>query len=691
MDPDRLLESLDADQRAAVTETTHPLAILAGAGSGKTRVLTHRIAHRCLIGDADPRHVLAVTFTRKAAGELSRRLRRLGLRDRPTIGTFHALAFAQLRSDAAPGSGGPVLLDRKGRILARILGGTRRFSPADLAAEIEWAKARLISPDRYAAAAGRADRPLPVDPERIADWYRRYEQEKRRRGVVDFDDLLRLATTMIEDDPRFAAAIRWRHRHLFVDEYQDINPLQERLLRAWLGDRTDLCVVGDPNQAIYGWNGADPSLLRRFGEHHPGAAIIELRNSYRCSPQILGVAASVLRIGRLPGVDLRSHRPDGPVPVITGYRNETDEAIGIARAVRDHHRPGGSWTSQAILVRTNAQAAVIETALRRGRIPHRVRGRRQFLADPEVRDLLERMRRLREPLATTIEDLTSSLVEQRHQLLLAHHGGDLSDLPAEALTLPDTAMARRLEGWEQLVRLGQEFLAVEPGARSDQFPGWLTAVLRDDDPEHGDAVTISTFHAAKGLEWDVVHLAGLEDGFVPIGHARTPEARAEEIRLLYVAVTRAIRVLRCSYAGRRTFGERDVERQPSPHLEAIRSTTATLETMSDRVREPASFIEQTREALAPARAVIGRSGRAGRSATSRVDTALRSWRDRRAREAGVRPTVILGERTVHDISTKLPRTEADLESIGGLGPLLRARHGARLLAIVEENIDDPIS
>src|SRR5699024_7958854 len=301
-------------------------------------------------------------------------------------------------------------------------------------------------------------RPLPVPHERVADWYRRYEQEKRRRGVVDFDDLLHHATSMIDNDPSFASAIRWRHRHLFVDEYQDINPLQERLLRAWLGDRRDLCVVGDPNQAIYGWNGADPDLLRRFADHHPGAAIVELRRSYRCSPPVLQVADAVLRLGRLSTGTLTSQRTNGPLPVIVGYENDTDEATGIARAVRDHHRPGGSWSQQAVLVRTNAQAGVIEAALRRGRIPHRVRGRQQFLADPDNRDLLERMRRLREPLATLIEDPTVSLQRQRQELLIAHHGADLSSLRPEAVTLPDTALARRLEGWEQLVRLGHEFL-----------------------------------------------------------------------------------------------------------------------------------------------------------------------------------------------------------------------------------------
>ena len=375
MDANRLLEGLDPAQRRAVTTSTQPLAILAGAGSGKTRVLTRRIAYRCALGDADPRHVMAVTFTRRAASQLDDRLRSLGLRDLPATGTFHALAYAQLRTRwAGSGRAAPVLLDRKGRFLARILGNTRRVSPSDLATEIEWARAQMVAPDRYAEAVIREQRRVPVEPERIAEWYRRYEAEKRSRGVIDFDDLLEHCIRAIEHDLTFAAAQHWRFRHLFVDEYQDVNPLQERLLRAWLGDRSDLCVVGDPNQAIYRWNGADPRLLLHFERDHPGAQVVELRDSYRSTPQILAVASSVLAAGRGPLRPPKSHRADGPVPVVVGYESDVDEANGIARAIRENHQPGRSWSSQAVLVRTNAQTAVIEASLRRAAIPYRVRG-----------------------------------------------------------------------------------------------------------------------------------------------------------------------------------------------------------------------------------------------------------------------------------------------------------------------------
>jgi len=270
----RLLEGLDPAQLAAVTTPAQPLCILAGAGSGKTRVLTRRIAHRALTGTLDPRRALALTFSRRAAGELRQRLGSLGLRDTPTAGTFHAIAYAQLRSYwEAAGTREPALLDRKGRMVARLLPAGGKLRVGDVATEIEWAKARLIAPDDYEAAAVAERRVVPADPATIADLYRRYEDEKRHRGVVDFDDLLARAADALERDASFAAAQRWRFQHLFVDEYQDVNALQHRLLRAWLGDRTDLCVVGDPNQAIYRWNGADASFLSGFPEEFPDGEV----------------------------------------------------------------------------------------------------------------------------------------------------------------------------------------------------------------------------------------------------------------------------------------------------------------------------------------------------------------------------------------------------------------------------------
>src|SRR5436305_1090093 len=340
MDTGELLDGLNEAQREAVTSDASPLAIIAGAGSGKTRVLTRRIAYRCLNRSADPRHVLALTFTRKAAGELSARLRRLGLRDHIAAGTFHALAYAQLRGWWADrGTQPPGLLERKGRILGRLLGRSAPGLALDAAGEIEWAKARMIAPDAYPAAAARAGRRPPLDPPKMADLYQRYEEEKRRQRQVDFDDLLSLCSRAIENDPAFASAQRWRYQHLFVDEFQDVNPLQFRLLGAWRGNRPDLCVVGDPHQATYSWKRADPQLLRDLGQLIPGTVTVALEQNYRSSPQIIATANRILDTGAVPGLRLRATRPDGPVPTIRSLADDRSEARSIARALLDRHRP----------------------------------------------------------------------------------------------------------------------------------------------------------------------------------------------------------------------------------------------------------------------------------------------------------------------------------------------------------------
>src|SRR4051812_8115718 len=299
-----ILHGLNAAQRQAVTTSTTPLCILAGAGSGKTRVLTRRIAYRALTGDHDPRHVLALTFTRKAAGELSGRLGQLGLRDRVAAGTFHAVAYAQLRSRwAEAGIRPPDLLERKAGFVARLLPSSGaagssaqagRAQVLDVVTEIEWAKARALDPDQYFEEVQRLRRRPPLPQRDMTELFRRYEDEKRAQRKVDFDDLLRLCRRDLLEDKAFAQTQRWRFQHVFVDEFQDVNPLQRGLLEAWVGGRDDLCVVGDPNQAIYTWNGADPTALLGFLDRYPAGEVLRLTDNYRSSPQILAVANAIL-------------------------------------------------------------------------------------------------------------------------------------------------------------------------------------------------------------------------------------------------------------------------------------------------------------------------------------------------------------------------------------------------------------
>ena len=681
--PLHLLDGLTPAQRTAVTTSAAPLCILAGAGSGKTRVLTRRIAWRAGVGDLDPRHVLALTFTRKAAGELTARLRALGLREQVAAGTFHAVAYAQLRTrwaerDIVP----PVLMTRKVGFVAQLLTAAERSTPAvDFVAEIEWAKARMIDPDDYPEAASAAGRRPPISFEAAASVYARYEVERRQRRMIDFDDMLRVCLRDIEADDAFAVSQRWRFAHFFVDEFQDVNPLQHALLEAWRGDRADLCVVGDPNQAIYSWNGADPELIRSFARRHPGAEIVRLADNHRSSPQILAVANALLVGGR--GVDHEgtqsATRPDGPVPVVREVADERTEATLIARSVRDHHGPGARWSSQAILVRINAQLPIIEEALRTASIPFRVRGAAPLLEQPEVKAALAQLRRT-----------TASFPDALHDLALSVDGVDAGH---------DTDLAiQRRANIDALVQMGRDYLAVEDPPTTGGFLLWLTATTRADQPDpSGDAVELLTFHAAKGLEWPVVHIAGLEQGYLPISHAKTPEAWAEERRLFYVATTRAERELSCTWSRTRTFGERSVPREPSEFLDAFVAACTAL----DAGLDPVAVGRGARAAAGSTRSTDRRRSGRGRAPAARgarprpaqypegLDTddralfdALRAWRSSRSKEADVPAFVVCNDHTLAEIARTRPATAVELRQVNGMGEIKVSRFGDEILAIV---------
>jgi len=658
-----LLRGLNDHQRAAVTSEASPLRILAGAGSGKTRVLTHRIAHRAETGTLDPRRVLAVTFTRKAAGELRDRLGRLGMRDGVHAGTFHAIAYAQLRQRwEERGVTPPELLDRKVGFVARLIPGRSgrggrddRTTPLDVVAEIEWAAARRITPERYEPEATRARRRPPLPLPTVASVYERYSEQKRKRRLVDFDDILRLAARDLEADPVYAAARRWRFRHLFVDEFQDVNPLQHHLLSQWLGPESDLCIVGDPNQAIYAWNGADARYLVDFDHWFPGGSTVVLEDNYRSTPQILAVANGVLQAGANVPIRLRPHRPAGALPTVHAHTDDLQEARAVARSCRDAHRPGVPWNAQAVLVRTNAQAALVTEAMTSAGVPHRVRGAGRLLEQPEVVDALKVLRR------------GSSLDVA------------LADLDHDA-TSRERLTEERAANLAEIVRLGREFMALEPAGDPHAFVAWLSTTLRDDDRGGGDAVEIVTFHAAKGLEWSVVHVAGLEEGYVPIHHAETTDDVDEERRLLYVALTRARDELHCTWARRRTFGARTMNRSPSPWLEAIETTLGVAPTELSR----AAGAERARGA----RKKLPRSATPESGPERELFEALRAWRRDQARAADVPAFVIFNDATLSAIAEHRPMSRFQLLRVPGIGEVKAQRFGEEILRIVVEAASD---
>jgi DNA helicase-2/ATP-dependent DNA helicase PcrA len=665
---DGLLVGLDPEQRAAVTSEASPLAILAGAGSGKTRVLTRRIAWRVQTGVAEARNVLALTFTRKAAGELNDRLRRLGGHTPVVAGTFHAIALAQLRRRASDADRPmPALLERKARLLVPIIGGDRKKAPliaAEVAGEIEWAKARLLTPDKYVATVLRTQRATPHPVDQIADWYRAYERDKKRKRLVDFDDLIWWCSNALETDQEFAAAQRFRFRHLYVDEFQDVTPAQLRLVRGWLGDRRDLTVVGDPDQAIYGFAGADAGLLLRFGTEFPGGETVSLITNYRSTPQVVGAARSILP-NPLAGTRLEVRTPlaDGPKATVHTFDDDAAEAAGAAKLAVAANRSGVAWSQIAILYRTNAQSALFEEALRHAAVPVRMRGDARFLDRAEIK--------------TAVTELRASARTAPGRAFAEH----LVDIAEDAATIEADDRRTNLES---LVRLGREYLSADGGTGSvDGFLSWLNTALRGGDMDSsGNAVELLTFHRAKGLEFDTVIVSGLERGQVPISHAKEPAALAEERRLLYVALSRAHRRLHCTWAKERSFGLRTSNRDPSPYL-------ASIEAAIDG-SDPIATTPVGRDAVTSLRQSV-RGGRGGKGKATLSDDdqplfdALKDWRRDQAKTANVPAYVIFNDATLAEIATARPTSRDQLLGISGIGPVKVDRWADALLAVVHQH------
>jgi DNA helicase-2/ATP-dependent DNA helicase PcrA len=654
MDPagaDGLLAGLDDAQRTAVTTPALPLCVLAGAGSGKTRVLTRRIAWRCATGAEDPRRVLALTFTRAAAVELGARLRTLGGRDPVRTGTFHAIAWAELRSrEAERGRTPPVLVDRPGRLLARVVDD--RGVAAAAAVELAWARARCIPLTRYPEEAARARRHPGIDPERVVAAGEAYEREKRKRHVVDFDDLLEHLTRALRHDPGFAEAQRWRFSHLYVDEFQDINPLQHQLLEEWRGGREGLTAVGDPNQAIYGWNGSDPSFIEHFTDLYPGAAVCAIDANYRSGAPILAVANAVLDAGRLGGVRLRAFRDGGAIPEVAGYDDEEAESRAVARAVLDAKLPGTTWGQQAVLARTNALLGPIEAALMAVGVPVRVRGRTAFGDRPVVRAGLRELSAAGARFADAVASLAATLPPPEELDRDDDGPGAVARVPA-----PDDGEAQEQDDLARFVELAERYLREHQPAEAAGFRGWLLSEV--DDTDAGDGVDLATFHAAKGREWQTVHIVAAEDGYVPLARARTAAATTEERRLFYVACTRAERQLRVTWAASRVFGARGRQtRSRSPYLDEL-----------------APLLDRLRVGEAPTRPAsplhVPLSTPTDGALRSRTE-ALTQWRDRRARAAGIAPHALLPDAVLATVAGTDPPDAEGLAAIAGTRSLVLA-------------------
>lgn len=696
-----VLAELDAEQRAAVTAPAGPVCILAGAGTGKTRAITHRIAYRVLTGEIQARHVLAVTFTARAAAQMRDRLARLGVAG-VQARTFHAAALRQLRYFAPRLLGGrelPEVVESKARLvgLAAARSGLRtdRTGTRDLASEIEWAKASLVEPDDYPAAAVKAGREPPLEPAKTAEVYAAYEQAKRKAGVIDFEDLLRAGVWAIEEHSDVADQVRARYRHFVVDEYQDVNPAQQRLLQAWLGGRDDLTVVGDASQTIYSFTGATSTYLVDFARRSRGT-VVRLVRDYRSTPQVVALANQIIRLARGEEARLRlelvGQRAPGPEPVLRAYGDESAEAAGVAARCSELIAGGTPPREIAVLFRTNAQSQAYEEALAEAGVPYVVQGAERFFERTEVRGAMVALRAATRsiPSQTPLREAVVSALEAV---------GWRPDEPP-----PGGAARERWEALAAIVNLAEEFAAAgaaQAGAgefRAAEVVGpslaeFCEELARRAALQHAptvDGVTLASLHAAKGLEWDAVFVVGLVEGTLPTTYARTPEAVEEERRLLYVGITRARVWLSLSYAGARAPGGR--QRRPSRFLPVAQAAPAGRGPGGRReTRDP----DGTRRRLIaiPCRVCgatltdaaarkLGRCATCPSTMDEELFARLREWRTAQASAQGVPAYVVFTDATLTALAERRPSAPAELTAIAGIGPRKLSLYGPAVLALI---------
>ena len=656
-----LLDDLNDAQRTAVRATTGPVVILAGAGTGKTTVISRRAAFAIATGVVPASVVLVVTFTDKAAGEMASRLAQLG-QPGVTARTFHAHALSQLswfwpsRHDGAPM---PEILASKipivGRLARSLPGGYRFTTAKDLADEIEWAKSRRITPATYAAQLGsQGVRTPPIPVELFARLYADYERAKKRAGRIDFDDMLIGTVELLEADEDARATIQARKRWICVDEYQDTNPLQERLLELWLGERTDLCVVGDPDQTIYTFTGATSDYLTAFADRHPGATVVALTENHRSTPQILDLANRA--IGRAGGsLALQATRGDGPPPSLLPYRDGRAEATALAVEAKRLIATGVPAVEIAVLTRINAQLATVEAALTAAGVPYQVRGQR-FFDRREVRDAIELVRR------GSMSEHGASFIDAVRALWATELGyGDA--------TLLEGAEGReRAAALDTLLEMAADLLVSSPDLGAEEFLADLAARAGAERAGAVSGVNLLTYHRAKGLEWDAVFLPMLEEGSLPISHAlNDPAALDEERRLLYVGMTRARIHLALSWADSRANPNGSTGRKrPSRFLETL---------------QPKGVPRATGRNAGPAAPAVDAFVPPLSPAGEGVLAALKAWRTARARHDAVPAYVIAHDATLAALAEARPTTLAALGRVKGMGPGRLEKYGAEILAI----------
>jgi DNA helicase-2/ATP-dependent DNA helicase PcrA len=677
---DDLLAMLDPEQRTVATALSGPVCVLAGAGTGKTRAITSRIAYGVATGVYVPQRVLAVTFTARAAGEMRTRLRALGASG-VQARTFHAAALRQLRYFWPRHVGGelPPLVEHKAALVAEAAGrvklATDRATVRDLAGEVEWAKVTMTDKEDYPAVAAKVGRtpPAGLTPETVVRLLTAYDLVKRERHVIDFEDVLLYTVGLIAEHRQVADAVRGQYQHLVVDEYQDVSPLQQALLDQWLGGSDEVCVVGDPHQTIYTFAGASPQFLLGFRERHDGAQEVRLVRDYRSTPQVVDLANRLVArapLGRHGRLELVAQREPGPAPELRELPDEPAEARWVAERIRGLVAKGTPAGEIAVLFRTNGQSETYEQALADAGVPYLLRGGERFFDRPEVREARLLLRG-----AARSADETDALPATVRAVLSG--GGWAAEPPAGGGAVRD-----RWESLAALARLADDVAAVRPDATLRDF---VTELDERAEAQHAptvDGVTLASLHAAKGLEWDAVFLVGVTDGMIPITYAETPEQVEEERRLLYVGVTRARVHLAVTWAAARSPGGRG-SRRPSRFLDGLHAARSgpPAAARGGKRKGPAVCRVCGKPLTAPVARKLGRCEDCPSSYDEALFERLREWRTEQARTQSVPAYVVFTDATLVALAEARPATERALLAVPGVGRTKLERYGADVLAL----------
>ncbi len=688
---EEILDSLDPEQREVATSFGTPLCVLAGAGTGKTRAITHRIAYGVATGRLNPRHVLAVTFTAKAAAEMRSRLRDLGV---PAVQarTFHAAALRQLRHfwPRVVGGAMPEIMPQKfagvGEACQRLHMSVDRAALRDIVSEIEWSRVSMLTPETYPEAAARAHRPgvAGFDSRSIARILTQYEEVKRERNVIDFEDVLLHMVGILTERPDVAREVRAQYRHFVVDEYQDVSTLQHALLRLWLGEGSDLCVVGDAAQTIYTFAGARASYLLDFAREFRGARTVRLERNYRSTPQIVALANAVLDGAhgrtRAQRLTLVAQRPDGPPPVIETYADDPAEAEGVAERIAALVAEGRPAADVAVLFRTNSQSEAVEQALTGRGIGYLVRGGDRFFDRQEVRRAMVALR-----AATKVEGLEDP----------ARAARDVLGQMGWSERAPETTGAVR-DRWDSLNALVNlaDTVGARPGATLADLVRELDERAEAQSAPVVDGVTLASMHAAKGLEWPVVYVIGASEGLLPISMAQTKPEVEEERRLFYVALTRARDLLTVSWSAARTPGARG-SRKPSRFLDGVlerpSAGTASGAVRRRTGRRGATVYQECRVCggglTTPHEQRIGRHETCPPSHSEELMDALRAWRREVAADHGAPAYTVFTDATLEAIAERAPRGRQALLAVPGVGPAKVEAFADAVLGILAEHRD----